>query len=107
MKKEERLGLLKNKKQTFALEINVGLSIMLTFLAVATPITASTIISFNNNKITLFMLALFIITGFFTLKKPLINLHENAKKIRKIDCLIYKIIRNKDIEEIIINEYCK
>ena len=56
MDKNSKIELLKNKKETLSLMINLSLGVILTFLAIATPIVASTIIAFNNNAVTIFML---------------------------------------------------
>jgi len=99
MDKGDKIKLLENKKQSLSLLVNVNLGVILSFLAVATPIAASTIIAFNQNIVTYFMLGVYLLAAIITLKKPFVQLFNSSNLIGKIDSQVYNLVKGKDTLE--------
>lgn len=104
MNNSEKIKLLENKKNTFSSLINHNLTTCICFLGVATPICASTILTFNKNSISIFISFFYLLVVFLTLKKPIITIHQFSNTIKRIDKMIYSIITGIKIEDLYIKE---
>ena len=104
MNKEDKILLLKNKKETLGFNLNHQMAMAIAFLVLSTSICATAILTFNQTFVSLFVVFFYILLLLIFLSKPIKIINQNVDIIKKIDSTVFSLINNKSLDESFIEK---